>query len=73
MRGGDVGSGLKDRSNGQTCGSEGRWRSGSTSSLDKGRRYPAVERRGAIVVAKPSRIELWAITTQRIKSVNYWT
>ncbi len=42
MRGGDVGSGLKDRSNGQTCGSEGRWRSGSTSSLDKGRRYPAV-------------------------------
>jgi hypothetical protein len=39
MRGGDVGSGLKDRSYGRVCGSEGRWRSGSTSSLDKGRMY----------------------------------
>jgi hypothetical protein len=57
MRGGDVGSGLKDKSNGQACGSEGRWRSGLTSSLDKARGYPAVERRGARVVAKPSRIE----------------
>ena len=56
--GGDVGSGLKDRSNGWACGSDGRWRSGSTSSFDKGGRYPAVEMRGARVVARPSRIEL---------------
>ena len=55
---GDVGSGLKDRSNGQAGGSEGRWRSGSMSSFDKGSRYPAVERRGARVVARPSWIEL---------------
>ena len=60
MRGGDVESGLKDRSNGRACGSEIRWRSGSTSSLDNGSRYPAIERRGARVVAKPSRIELCA-------------
>jgi hypothetical protein len=58
MRGGDVGSGLKDKSNGRACGSEGRWRGGLTSSLDEGRRYPAVERRGARVVAKPLQIEL---------------
>ena len=58
MRGRDVGPGLKDRSNGWACGSEGKWRSSLTSSLDKGRRYPAVERRGARVVTKPSRIEL---------------
>ena len=58
MRGGDVGSGLKDKSYGWASGSEGRWKSGSTSSLDKGRRYPAMERRGARGVAKPSRIEL---------------
>ena len=64
---------LLNEESGRACGSESRWRSGSTSCLDEGRRYPAVERRGAIVVAKPSRIELWAITTQRIKSVNYWT
>jgi hypothetical protein len=49
---------LKDKSYGWASGSEGRWKSGSTSSLDKGRRYPAMERRGARVVAKPSRIEL---------------
>ncbi len=58
MRGGDVGSGLKDKSNGWACGSEGSWRSGLTSSLDEGRKYLAVERRGARVVAKPLRIEL---------------
>ena len=60
--GGDVGSGLKDRSNGRACRSDSRWRSGSTSSFDEGIRCPAVERRGArvVVVARPSRIELWA-------------
>jgi hypothetical protein len=55
--GGDVGSGLKERSNGRTSGSDGRWRSGSTSSFDEGSSYPAVERRGARVVARPLRIE----------------
>jgi hypothetical protein len=39
--GGDVGSGLKDRLNGWACGSDGWWRSGSTSSFDEGSRYPA--------------------------------
>ncbi len=58
MRGGDVGSGLKDKSNGWANGSEGKRRSGLTLSLDEGRRYPAVERRCARVVAKPLRIEL---------------
>jgi hypothetical protein len=52
--GGDVGSGLKDRSNGQVCGLDGRWRSGLTSSVDEGSRYPAVDRRGARVTARPS-------------------
>ena len=56
--GGDVGSGLKNRSNGRACGSDGRWSSGSMSSFDDGSRYPAIERRGARVVASPSRIEL---------------
>ena len=56
--GGDLGSGLKDRSNGRASGSDGRWRSGSTSSFDEGSRYPAVERRGARMVARPSRIGL---------------
>ena len=60
MLGGDVGSGLKDRSNGRACGSEGRWSCGSISSFDDGSRYPAVERRGARVVASLSRIELCA-------------
>ncbi len=60
MLGGDVGSGLKDRLNGRACGSEGRWSSGSISSFDDGSRYPAVDRRGARVVASPSRIELCA-------------
>ncbi len=36
MLGGDVGSGLKDRSNGRACGSDGRWSSGSMSSFDDG-------------------------------------
>jgi len=58
--GGDVGSGLKDRSNGQACGSDGRWSGGSMSSFDDGSRYLAVERRGARVVASPLRIELCA-------------
>ncbi len=44
MLGGYVGSGLKDRSNGRACGSDGRWSSGSMSSFDDGSRYPAVER-----------------------------
>ena len=44
MRGEDVGSGLKDRSHRRACGSEGRWRSGLTSSLNKGSRYLSVER-----------------------------
>ena len=61
MLGGDVGSGLKDRSNGRACGSDGRWSSGSMSSFDGGSRYPTVERRGARVVARPSRIELWVL------------
>jgi hypothetical protein len=53
---------LKDRSNGRACRSDSRWRSGSASSFDEGIRCPAVERRGArvVVVARPSRIELWA-------------
>jgi len=58
--GGDVGSGLKDNSNGRACGSEGRWSSGSISSFDDGSRYLAVDRRCARVVASPSRIELCA-------------
>jgi hypothetical protein len=33
-------TGLKDRSNGQACGSEGRWRSGSTLSFDEGWQIP---------------------------------
>ena len=61
MLGGDVGSGLKDRSNGRACGLEGRWSSGSMSSFDDGSRYPVMERRGARVVASPSRIELCAL------------
>ena len=36
MLGGYVGSGLKDRSNGRACGSDGRWSSGSMSSFDDG-------------------------------------
>ena len=56
--GGDLGSGLKDRSNGWACGSDNRWRSGLTSSFVKGSRYSAVERRGARVMARPSQIEL---------------
>ncbi len=60
MFGEDVGSGLKDRSNGRACGSDGRWISGSMSSFDDGSRYPAVERKGIRVVASPLRIELCA-------------
>ncbi len=60
MLGGDVGSGLKDSPNGRACESDGRWSSGSMSSFDDGSRYPAVERRGAWVVASPSLIELCA-------------
>ena len=51
----------KDRSNGRACGSDGRWRSGSTSSFDGGCMHPAVGRRGERVqgvVVRPSRIEL---------------
>ena len=59
MLGGYVGSGLKDRSNGRACGSDGRWSSGSMSSFDDGSRYPAVERRGARVVASGSRCDGW--------------
>ena len=60
MKGGDDGSGLKERSNGRACGSEGTWSCGSISRVEDGRRYPAVVRRGPRVVAKPSRIKLWA-------------
>ena len=61
MLGGDVGSGLKDRSNGRACGSDGRWSSGSMSSFDDGSRYLAIERRDATrVVASSSQIELCA-------------
>ena len=38
MRGGDDGSGLKERSNGCACGSEGRWSCGSISRVEDGRR-----------------------------------
>jgi hypothetical protein len=58
--GGYVGSGLKARSNGRACRSDGRWSSGSMSSFDDGSRYPVVERRGARVVGSLSRIELCA-------------
>lgn len=60
MRGGEEGSGLKERSNGRACGSEGRRSCGSVSIVEEGRRYPAVVRRGPRVVANPSRIKLWA-------------
>ena len=60
MLGGDAGSGLKDKSNGRAWGSEGRWSSGSISSFDDGSRYPAMDRRGARVVASPLWIELCA-------------
>jgi hypothetical protein len=60
MRGGDDGSGLKERSNGHACGSEGRCSCGSISRVEDGRRYLAVVRRGPRVVAKPSRIKLCA-------------
>ena len=60
MRGGDDGSGLKERSNGRACGSEGRRSCGSISIVEEGRRYPAVVRRRPRVLAKPLRIKLWA-------------
>ena len=60
MKGGDDGSGLRERSNGRACGSEGRWSCCSISRVEDGRRYPAVVKRGPRVLAKPSRIKLWA-------------
>ena len=48
MKGGDDGSGLKERSNGRACGSEGRWSCGSISRVEDGRRYPAVVRRDRV-------------------------
>ena len=36
MRGGDDGSGLKERSNGGACWSEGRWSCGSISRVEDG-------------------------------------
>ncbi len=71
--GGEPGSGLKERSKGHACGSDGRYRRGLISSLYVGRRYPAVESSKARVVANPSRIALWAPILQSWVHWKMWS
>ncbi len=58
MDGGRAGPGWNARSNGHALGSEGRYSMGSMSKVEVGCKYPAVERAGVSIKAKPLRMEL---------------
>ena len=57
-----VASGLKEMSNGRAFVSDGRWRFGSMSHVEVGRRYPAAASAVGRMVARPSRRILWAFS-----------